>query len=122
MKIAIPVGEKSLKTSVFNSFGRAPYFLVYDRDTKTSTYIENSAASAQGGAGIKAAQLVVDSGVTAALVPRCGKNAAEVLSGGRVKLYEVKAGTVEKNIDRFLAGELTELKNIHPGHHNRGGS
>jgi predicted Fe-Mo cluster-binding NifX family protein len=58
MRIAIPVDEKSIKTSVCQSFGRAPYFLIYDTDSKESKFIDNSAAASQGGAGIKAAQNV----------------------------------------------------------------
>jgi hypothetical protein len=49
MRIAIPVDEKSIKTSVCQSFGRAPYFLIYDTDSKESKFIDNSAAASQGG-------------------------------------------------------------------------
>ena len=34
MKIAIPVDEKSLESNVCVSFGRAPYFLIYDTESK----------------------------------------------------------------------------------------
>ena len=34
MKIAIPVDEKSLESNVCVSFGRAPYYLIYDTETK----------------------------------------------------------------------------------------
>ena len=34
MKIAIPVDEKTLESNVCVSFGRAPYFLVYDTETR----------------------------------------------------------------------------------------
>lgn len=36
MKIAIPVDEKNLETNVCVSLGRAPYFLIYDTETKES--------------------------------------------------------------------------------------
>ena len=60
MKIAIPVDEKSLDSNVCVSFGRTPYFLIYDVDTKESVFLDNSAAASTGGAGIKAAQTIVD--------------------------------------------------------------
>ena len=34
MKIAIPMNEQSMDTEVCPSFGRAPYFLLYDSVTK----------------------------------------------------------------------------------------
>ena len=59
MRIAIPVDEKNIDSSVCVSFGRTPYFLIYDTDSKNSEFIDNSAAASTGGAGIKAAQTLV---------------------------------------------------------------
>lgn len=94
MRIAIPVDEKSIKTSVCQSFGRAPYFLIYDTDSKESKFIDNSAAASQGGAGIKAAQNVVDTEVSALLTPRCGENAAEVINAANIKIYRTTDASV----------------------------
>lgn len=41
MKIAIPVDEKTLESNVCVSFGRTPYFLIYDVETKESIFIDN---------------------------------------------------------------------------------
>jgi len=38
MKIAIPVDEKTLESNVCVSFGRTPYFLIYDVETKESIF------------------------------------------------------------------------------------
>ena len=38
MKIAIPVDEKSVDSNVCVSFGRTPYFLIYDVDTKRKSW------------------------------------------------------------------------------------
>lgn len=43
MKIAIPVDEKSGGSNVSVSFGRAPYFLIYDIESKENSFIENPA-------------------------------------------------------------------------------
>ncbi len=67
MKIAIQVDEKSLESNVCVSFGRAPYFLIYDTETKESLFLDNGAAASTGGAGIKAAQTIVDNKVNALL-------------------------------------------------------
>lgn len=88
MKIAIPIDEKSLESNVCVSFGRTPYFVIYDIDTKESIFLDNSAAAGTGGAGIKAAQTIVDSKANILLTPRCGENAADVLKAAEIKIYK----------------------------------
>lgn len=121
MKIAIPVDEKKLETSVCVSFGRAPFFLMYDTETKENNFMDNSAAASQGGAGIKAAQTIVDSKVSALLTPRCGENAAEVLRAADTKIYKTNNGSAMDNINAFMDGNLSLLNEIHAGFHNHGG-
>lgn len=117
MKIAIPMDEKSLETTVCASFGRAPYFLIYNTETGESLFLDNSAAASQGGAGIKASQTLVDNSVNAVLTPRCGQNAEEVLSKAEVRIFKTISGTAQQNIDAFKADKLSVLNDIHPGFH-----
>ncbi len=121
MRIAIPVDEKNIMTNVCLSFGRAPYYLFYDTESKAEKFVENTAATSSGGAGIKAAQIIADSKVDALLTPRCGENAADVLKAADIKLYKTKGTSVKDNIEAFVAGKLDELSDIHPGHHGHGG-
>ena len=117
MKIAIPVDEQNLDSGVCPSFGRAPYFLFYNTDTKESYYLDNSAVASQGGAGIRAAQVIADHGVKALLTPRCGENAEEVLRKSEVLIYKSIPGTAQQNIDAFIAEKLILLSDFHPGFH-----
>ncbi|HZK02525.1 MAG TPA: NifB/NifX family molybdenum-iron cluster-binding protein [Anaerovoracaceae bacterium] len=117
MKIAIPVDSNKNGTGVCMSFGRTPYFLIYDTKSGESRYIENQAATKSGGAGIKAAQSVVDSEVGALIAMRCGENAAEVLKSANIKIYKAVGTSVKSNIDAFAEGKLEELKEISPGQH-----
>jgi predicted outer membrane repeat protein len=121
MKIAIPVDEKKMGTNVCISFGRTPYFLIYDIETKEITFIENSAAASTGGAGIKAAQIIVDNEVNALLTPRCGENAAGVFYTADIEIFKTTFATVKENIDAFIDGRLPLLDEIHPGFHGHGG-
>ncbi|MDD2212210.1 MAG: NifB/NifX family molybdenum-iron cluster-binding protein [Peptococcia bacterium] len=122
MKIAVPVDEKDLKSKVCVSFGRTPYFLIYNTETKESVFLENSAAASTGGAGIKAAQTIVDNGVSALLTPRCGENAADVLKAADIKIYKTKSVAINDNIEAFIDGKLPLLDEIHAGFHGRGGN
>lgn len=122
MKIAIPVDEKDIGTNVCISFGRTPYFLIYDTETKESTFLDNSAAESTGGAGIKAAQTIVDNKADALLTPRCGENAAGVLKAADIKIFKTTSVLVKNNIDDFIAGRLPVLDEIHAGFHGHGGN
>ena len=121
MKIALPVDEKAIETSVCQSFGRAPYFLIFDTETIESTVIDNSAATSPGGAGIKAAQIIVDKQVNILLTPRCGENAAEVIKAADIKIFKTMNTSVKDNIDAFIEGKLSLLEEIHAGFHKHGG-
>ncbi|WP_027398334.1 NifB/NifX family molybdenum-iron cluster-binding protein [Anaerovorax odorimutans] len=118
MKIAIPVDENNEETKVCISFGRTPYFLIYDTDSKEKTYLNNSAAASQGGAGIKTSQVLVDNDINAIITPRCGDNAAEVLKAANIKIYKTKNDSVDDNINSFLENNLSSLEDIHEGFHN----
>lgn len=120
MKIAIPMNEQDIKSGVCPSFGRAPYFLLCDTDTKEIKWLENSAAESSGGAGIQAAQILADSGANALITPRCGENAEKVLSGAKIAVYRSADGTAKENIDALTAGKLAPLSEFHAGFHGHG--
>ena len=122
MKIAIPVDEKTLESSVCASFGRTPYFLIYDTETKESVFIDNSAAASTGGAGIKAAQTIVDNKANALLTLRCGQNAADVIKSADIEIFKTTSASVKDNIAAYIDGKLPLLDEIHAGFHGNGGN
>jgi predicted Fe-Mo cluster-binding NifX family protein len=121
MKIAIPVDEKNIKSNVCVSFGRTPYFLLHDTHTKESVFLDNSAVASTGGAGIKAAQVIVDNKVNALLTPRCGQNAADVLKTADIKIFKTTNASIKENIEDYISGNLPLLEEIHAGFHGHGG-
>jgi predicted Fe-Mo cluster-binding NifX family protein len=121
MKIAIPVEDKNMEAGICPSFGRTPFFLIYDTSSGEAVYMDNSAASNQGGAGIKAAQFVADQKAEALLTPRCGENAAAVLKASNIKIYRTISNSIRENIKAFNDKALAPLEEIHPGFHNHGG-
>ncbi len=119
MRIAIPANGETLDSGVCPSFGRAPFFLIHDSNAKENTFIKNLAADSQGGAGIRAAQAVADSGANAVLTPRCGENAAKVLKAAGIKICLTEGLSLTENIGAFLRNELKELTEAHPGLHGQ---
>lgn len=118
MKIGIPVEGNSMKTNISQSFGRTDYFLIYNTDTEKADFLDNSAANTQGGAGIKAAQRIVDAEVDILITPRCGENAADVLNMANIKIYKNIGNSIEENIQALKDNKLNLLQDIHPGLHN----
>lgn len=121
MRIAIPVDSQCLEARVAMSFGRTPYFLIYDVDTKDSIFIYNIAADSTGGAGIRAAQSVVDNKVDVLITPRLGENAANVVKAAGIKVYRCIDGTGQDNIDAYTSGQLSMIEEVHSGYHGRKG-
>lgn len=116
MKIAIPLDEN--KKDVCVSFGRAPFFLFHDQTG--DEILENPAANAQGGAGLKAAQFLVDHDVTILITVRCGQNAADVFQAVGMKIFKSQATDAQENITAYEENELAELTHFHAGFHGVG--
>lgn len=113
MKVAIPVDEN--KQDVCVAFARAPYFLFSEDGTEE--VVENPAAQAQGGAGLQAAQFLVDNQVTALITVRCGENAAEVFQEAALKIYQAEGKTAQENLEAFGKEKLAPLTHFHAGYH-----
>lgn len=109
MKIAVPTNIKNLKSKVYNLFGHAPFFCIYDTEAHNAEYIINTAASNQGGAGIMAAQLILEQGVEAIITSKCGGNAMEIFDVSNVKVFLAFLGSVSDNIRKYEVNQLALL-------------
>ena len=87
MKIAISSQGKEKESLIDLRFGRCTYFQIYDTDTEKLTAIENSAISSTGGAGIQAANLLLNENVDAVVTGILGPNAVQVLKASDVKIF-----------------------------------
>lgn len=122
VKIIIPAEKKTMESPICLSFGRAPFFLVMNTESGAFEIIENKAEAVQGGAGIKAAQLVLDAGAEAVIAYRMGQNAFDVLKKAKVQLLRAEGETAAEAAALFKAGKLKELDQIHLGFHGGGGA
>ena len=115
MKIAVPLDEN--RTEVCGSFGRAPYMLFRDTQKNTEEILPNPAADVEGGAGLKAAQFVVDHGAQALITVRCGENAAQVLQAAEIAIYHSQGGAARSDLAALEEGKLPLLTSFHAGFH-----
>lgn len=85
MIIGIPVDNNSIEANMSTNFGRAKFFLVHDTENGENDFVENTAAQDSSGAGIKAAQIILDNDVEAIIVPQLGVKAFDLTSSPTVR-------------------------------------
>lgn len=117
MRICIATsGPGGLKDYVSPVFGRCPTYTLIDIEgssIKNITVVQNFAPMLGGGAGIQAAQMVVNSGCNVAIAGSFGPNSSQILSMARVDARVCPPMPVEKAIDLFNKGMLQPLFAMH---------
>lgn len=109
MKIAISSESDSLEDFLDTRFGRAYGFIIYDLANNSYTFINNETnLNAVQGAGIQAAQTVVDANAEAVITGYCGPKAYKVLEAAEIKIYTSEKDTIKNIIDKFKNKELSE--------------
>lgn len=116
MKIAISAIGKEINDHADLRFGRAAYFIICDTENGERKAIDNGATSADHGAGIRAAQTIIDSGVQAVITGNIGPNAMEVLRAAGINIYAGDERTAGELLEAFKKSDLPELAAPRPKH------
>ena len=107
-KLVISSNGQDLDDMV-DKFGRCSYFIVPEIEQgaiKTYQAWPNPSQNQSGGAGIAAAQHVLNENPKAVLTTRIGMKAMDVFNQAGLDVYQA-TGTVEDAIMDYLAGKLT---------------
>jgi predicted Fe-Mo cluster-binding NifX family protein len=107
MKIVVTSSGSDLDAQAHPAFGRCPVYVFVDTETMQFEAVENPAANAAGGAGIQAAQFVVERGAQAVVTGNVGPNAFQVLQPAGVLIYLFGGGTVRQAAEAYKAGRLS---------------
>lgn len=110
MKVAVSSQGGGLKDKVDPRFGRCSDFIIYDYQTGTQKALPNPSGQSSGGAGIQAAQVLVNMGVNAVLAGRLGPNAFKVLGAAGIEVYGGITGTVEDTLLLFKEKKLELMR------------
>ena len=121
MKIAISSTGPDPDAQVDLRFGRCQYFILVDDKEENFEFLDNEAAALGGGAGLQAAQMVVDAGVRAVITGNIGPNAINVLKAAGIKAYHCGPGTVRKAFQKYQDGEFQETSGYKVGGQAGGG-
>ena len=107
MRIVITANGTDLDAATSPIFGRCRTYIFVDTETMAFEAVENPAIGAPGGAGIQAAQFVVERGAQAVVTGNTGPNAFNVLQSANVPVYLFGGGTVRDAVDAYKAGQLS---------------
>jgi len=125
MKIAVSTFKGGLEDSICPTFGRCPTFTIVEVDEKEKKILNanvtpNPGGRAGGGAGIAAAQAIVNSGAKSLITGNCGPNAMAVLAQAGIHAY-LSGGKVGDAVRSLLEGKLPAV-NVPtvPGHFGMG--
>jgi predicted Fe-Mo cluster-binding NifX family protein len=109
MKIVVTSDGADLGAPTSPVFGRCQNYIFVDPETMEFEAIPNPAITATGGAGIQAAQLVIEHGAQAVLTGNVGPNAFGVFRAGNVPVFQVQSVTVRQAVEAYKSGLLQPL-------------
>ncbi|MFQ6100945.1 MAG: NifB/NifX family molybdenum-iron cluster-binding protein [Anaerolineae bacterium] len=109
MKIVVTANGTGLDAPASPVFGRCPAYVFVDTETIQFEAVENPAMAAGGGAGIQAAQFVIEHGAQAVVTGNVGPNAFSVFQSANVPVYLFEGGTVREAVEAYKAGRLQSV-------------
>ncbi len=109
MRICIPTENKEgLSAKVYEHFGSAPYFTIYDTDKGTFKTVDNANAHHSHGMCHPIGVLGTSS-IDAVVCQGMGARAVQKLNEASIKAYRATGETVAEIIKKFKSGELEEI-------------
>jgi len=106
MKICVTSNGPTMDASVDPRFGRCQYFVFVDAETMEHEAMPNPGIGASSGAGIQAAQTVVDKGAGVVITGQVGPNAIQTLGATNISIVTGASGTVSDAIEQYKSGRL----------------
>lgn len=120
MNIAISSSGRTLDSTLDVRFGRCEFFVIYNSEKGELKALENLGQLSGGGAGIAAAQQIIDEKVDAIITGNLGPNAYELIKRADIKVYSCGSIPVKTAIEKCQSGDLAELKEAGPSHNGMG--
>lgn len=108
MKVVVTADGAGLDAPASQVFGRCQAYVFVETDSMEAQTVENPAIGTASGAGIQAAQFVVEQGAEAVITGNVGPNAYSVLEASDVPIYLLQGGTVRDVVQAYKEGQLRE--------------
>jgi len=110
MKVVLSASGDNLDAQLDPRFGRCQFFVIVDPDSMEFEAIANESANAMGGAGIQAAQNVINQNAEVVLTGNIGPNAFQTLSAAGIRVITGASGKIKTVIEDFKNGKLKETE------------
>ena len=120
MKIALTCIGKEMNDNLDLRFGRCSYFLIFDSNKGVNHTLENKGQTSGGGAGIAAAQQIIDEEVEVVITGSMGPNAYNLMLSSGIKVYASKELACTQALELLNKGELEEITQAGPSHMGMG--
>lgn len=109
MKVAFCAVDQGLETEIASRFGRCNYFVIIDTETMNVDALPNAGGKTGEGAGVQAAQTLINEDVEAVIGASFGPNAFMTLKYAGIRIYSGK-GTVSEVLEQFKNEKLEEME------------
>ncbi len=108
MKIAVCSQSNETNSHVDSRFGRAAFFAVYDDAVNQWIFVPNSQnTQAAQGAGIQAAQIIIDTGAEVLIASNVGPKAMAALKTNGIEIFKTNAGTsLQETLAQYYSENL----------------
>lgn len=97
-------------------FGRCEFFQIYNSENNTIKVVENQGQASNGGAGIVAAQQLVDEKVDIIITGNLGPNAFEIMKKADIKTYKCEGLLISDVLEKLKNEEVEEITYAGPSH------
>lgn len=110
MKICIPVlAQQGMNSPISSHFGKADHFAMFDEDTQTLTFFDNTGQH-HGGA-LTPAELIHQAGANVVLCGGLGVKAVQLFEQLGIRVFNQASGTVADVLAAYKAKALPEATN-----------
>lgn len=112
MKLMISAQNPSLESQIDRRFGRSPWLILFETETNQWEAFQNPGVTQSGGAGVAAAQFVVDQKANVVMSGDFGPNASRAFQAANVemRLFIENTTTVKEAVDHFKNNQLPKFQ------------
>lgn len=112
MKLIISAQNPSLESHIDSRFGRSSWLISFNNETNQWEAFQNPGASQSGGAGVAAAQFVVDQKAEVVISGDFGPHAARAFQAAKIemRLFIETTTTVQEAVDHFKNNQLPKFQ------------
>jgi predicted Fe-Mo cluster-binding NifX family protein len=112
MKLVISAQNPFLESHIDSRFGRSPWLILFNTETNQWEAFQNPGANQSGGAGVVAAQLVVDQKADVVISGDFGPHAATAFQAAKIemRLFTKTTATVQEAVDHFKNNQLPKFQ------------